>query len=79
MADVTFEWKITLGTQEKTYTRTRPAQCATDDELDARQAPGVDFDLDADLLDRLLWRAVVFQHNRHGSRLHGRDATPMEP
>lgn len=91
MPDVTFEWTIKLGTQEKSYSRTKPAaravqlldaaykQRATPEELEGRQPPGVDFDMDADMLDRLLWGAVKHEHDREGERMHGRDVIPMEP
>lgn len=89
--DLTLETTWTKNAQSKTDTRTRPkargdqlikacyASYGTDEEQEEFGAPGDDPAKDAVLLDRMLWHWVVFEHNRYGSRQHGRDAVAMEP
>lgn len=89
--DLTLETKWTRNGQSKVTTRTRPsaradqlikasyASYATEAEQEAFGAPGDDPVQDAELLERMLWHWVVFEHNRYGARMHGRDATQMEP
>lgn len=89
--DLTLSVTWTRDGQSKTEERTRPAaradqlikaaykDHATEEEEEAFGEPGDNPGKDAELLQRLVWRAVVNAHNRWGSREFGRSATEMEP